>query len=112
MLIFVRPMPVEAHIHDSNPYEVKSKGSSEKKAPARFWYPTVLLNIDFKKSLPAEGVEWLFVRVNTKQIKNGRLDLDIVIMDEGGEIVALSNHVGLALDSSRNLAVRKTGSKI
>lgn len=50
---------------------------------------TVLLNLDIKKSLPSEGVEWLFVRVSTKQIKNGRMDLDIIILDDGGEIVAL-----------------------
>lgn len=101
---------MEAYIHDSNPYDVASKDGSMK--PARFWYPTVLLNIEFKKPLPEEGVEWLFVRVDTKQIKNGRMDLEIVILDEGGEIVALSQHVALAVDSSRNIAERKTGSKI
>jgi len=104
------PMPVEAFIHDSNPYDVNTKDSQGK--PARFWYPTVLLNIDFKKPLPEEGVEWLFVRVNTKQIKNGRMDLEIVILDEGGDIVALSQHVALAVGSERNVAERKTGSKI
>lgn len=30
---------------------------------ARFWYPTVLLNLDIKKMLPPEGVQWLFSRV-------------------------------------------------
>lgn len=105
-------MPVEAFIHDSNPYDVKDTGGTKKQPSARFWYPTVLLNIDFKKPLPEEGVEWLFVRANTKQIKNGRMDLEIVILDEGGDIVALSHHVALALDSARNVAERKTGSKI
>ncbi|KAA8576367.1 hypothetical protein EYC84_006500 [Monilinia fructicola] len=32
--------------------------------------PTLLLNIDFKKTLPAQGVEWLFIRVERKQTKN------------------------------------------
>jgi acyl-CoA thioesterase FadM len=103
-------MPVEAFINDTDPYDVKTKGGSTK--PARFWYPTVLLNIDFKKPLPEEGVEWLFVRVDTKQIKNGRMDLEVVILDEGGDIVALSQHVALAVGSERNIAARKTGSKI
>lgn len=105
-------MPVEAFIHDSNPYDVKDTGGAGKSPSARFWYPTVLLNIDFKKPLPEEGVEWLFVRCATKQIKNGRMDLDIVILDEGGDIVALSHHVALAVGSERNVAERKTGSKI
>lgn len=103
-------MPVEAFINDTNPYDVKTKDGSTK--PARFWYPTVLLNIDFKKPLPEEGVEWLFVRVDTKQIKNGRMDLEVVILDEGGDIVALSQHVALAVGSERNIAARKTSSKI
>ena len=105
-------MPVEAFINASNPYDVKDTGGSGKKPSARFWYPTVLLNIDFKKPLPEEGVEWLFVRVNAKQIKNGRMDLEIVILDERGDIVALSHHVALALGAERNVAQRKTGSKI
>ena len=25
---------------------------------AKFWYPTVTLNVDMKKHLPAGGVEW------------------------------------------------------
>jgi len=72
----------------------------------------VLLNIDFKKELPEEGVEWLFVRVQAKQIKNGRMDLEIVILDEEGDIVALSHHVALVLNAERNIAARKSGSKI
>jgi hypothetical protein len=72
----------------------------------------VLLNLDVKKSLPEGGVEWLFVRVATKQIKNGRMDLEITILDEAGEIVALSHHVALAVPAERNIAKRKTGVKI
>ncbi|KAI9826524.1 MAG: hypothetical protein M1826_006625 [Phylliscum demangeonii] len=56
-----------------------------------FWYPTVVLNLDIKKRLPEEGVEWLFSRVRAKSIKNGRMDLEVVILDETGDIVALSH---------------------
>ncbi|KAI0883006.1 thioesterase-like superfamily-domain-containing protein [Annulohypoxylon maeteangense] len=72
-----------------------------------FWYPTVVLNLDIKKVLPPEGVEWLFVRVRTKSVKNGRMDLEVVISDEAGEVVALSNHVALVVGSERNLAARR-----
>jgi len=71
----------------------------------------VLLNLDFKKVIPAEGLDWLFVRVAAKQIKNGRMDLEIIIMDAEGDIVALSHHVALALSADRNLAERN-GAKI
>jgi len=67
----------------------------------------VLLNLDFKKLIPDEGLEWLFVRVAAKQIKNGRMDLEVIIMDAEGDIVALSHHVALAISSDRNLAERK-----
>lgn len=101
------PMPVEAFLYSENPYDIKSREGSLR--PARFWYPTVLLNLEIKKSLSKKGVEWLFARVITKSIKNGRMDLEIVILDEGGEIVALSNHVALAVAADRNLAERRKG---
>ena len=70
---------------------------------ATFWYPTVLLNLDIKKALPPEGVEFLFVRARAKQIKNGRMDQEVTIMDQVGDLVALSTHVSLVLGSERNL---------
>lgn len=102
------PMPVEQFREDKNPYDVSPTGAQSAKAkPARYWYPTLVLNLDIKKTLPEEGVEWLFGRVRAKQIKNGRMDLEIIIMDEGGDIVALSNHVCLVLGSERNTAARR-----
>ena len=102
------PMPVEAFMSEENPYDVKSNGGKTNKSRT-MWYPTLLLNLDVKKVLPKEGVEWLFVRVEAKAIKNGRMDLEIVILDEGGDIVALSHHVALAVGAERNLAERATG---
>lgn len=80
----------------------------QEKSAAPFWYPTLLLNLDVKKSLPEEGVEWLFARVRAKKIKNGRQDLEVIIQDESGEIVALSHHVALVLSAERNMAKRTT----
>ncbi|MCJ1416632.1 hypothetical protein MMC32_002970 [Xylographa parallela] len=85
------------HAPDSIPWQHR-KG--------HLWYPTVLLNLEIKKVLPPAGVEWLFVRVRAKQIKNGRMDLEVVIMDEVGGLVALSQHVCLVVGADRNLAKR------
>ena len=85
------------------------KSLAEKSEWAKFWYPTILLNLDVKKALPAEGVEFLFVRVRAKQIKNGRMDLDVTILDESGDLVALSTHVALVLGSERNM--KRSGGK-
>jgi hypothetical protein len=102
------PQVVEGYRDDEDPYGVAgSKGAGSKPAGARYWYPTVVLNLDVKKALPDEGTRWLFCRTRAKQIHKGRLDLEIIIMDEVGEIVALSHHVALVLSAARNLAVRK-----
>lgn len=100
------PMPVEQFREKENPYELDASGAAKKKM-ALFWYPTVLLNIDFKKALPEGGVKWLFSRCKTKQIKNGRMDLEIVICDEEGDLVALSHHVCLVVPAERNTAKRR-----
>lgn len=74
---------------------------------AKMWYPTVLLNLDVKKALPDEGVKWMFVRLEMKQIKNGRYDLEILAFDEVGDLVAVSNHVCFAVSAERNMAARR-----
>ena len=100
-----------------DPKLLESKAGLElrdsKKSSVPFWYPTVLLNLDVKKALPEGGVKFLFTRLQTKVIKNGRYDLEIVVMDEGGDVVALSHHVCFAVSAERNLKKReKSGSKI
>ena len=75
---------------------------------ARMWYPTLLLNLEIKKALPEEGVRWLFVRLEAKKILNGRYDLEVLAFDEGGELVAVSNHVCFAVSADRNMAARRT----
>ena len=65
-----------------------------------------MLNIEFKKPLPEEGVEWLFSRVRAKKIQKGRMDLEVEIRDEEGEVVALSQHVALILGAERNMSGR------
>ena len=106
------PMPVEAFITREESGAAGEEGgnsSSEvRKRTAKFWYPTVLLNMEIKKALPEEGVEWLFSRVAVKQIKNGRMDIEVVTLDAEGDIVLLSHHVALAVSSQRNLAERRT----
>jgi len=106
------PQIVESFKAEEDPYAVKNAATNPKtgeKNFARFWYPTIVLNLDVKKLLPEGGVEWLFVRTQAKQIKNGRIDLEVVIMDEAGDVVALSHHVTLVLDAARNTAARTRG---
>ena len=64
-----------------------------------FWYLTLLMNLEIKKALPAEGVRWLFVRARAKQIQDGRMDAEVFIMNERMELVALSSHVCFIVDA-------------
>ena len=107
------PQVIETYILGDDPYSIDSEKSpapkeGKKSGKVGFWYPTVLLNLDVKKALPKEGVKYLHVRLQAKQIKNGRFDLEIVVLDEGGDLVALSHHVCFAVSAARNTAARRT----
>ncbi|KAI0406232.1 thioesterase-like superfamily-domain-containing protein [Xylaria palmicola] len=73
------------------------------------WFPTLVLNLDIKKALPPEGVEWLRVQVHSKLIKNGRNDYEALVFDETGDLVAISHHVAMVVNGSRNVAARGAG---
>lgn len=73
----------------------------------KFWYPTVALNLDLRKRLPQEGVEWLFCRVSSTGIVDGRSDIQVVVMDATGDVVAIASQVGLVLSASRNIGSRQ-----
>ncbi|KAI1774200.1 thioesterase family protein [Hypoxylon cercidicola] len=88
----------------------KARGQAGKQEDERadLWFPTVVMNLEAKMALPEEGVEWLAVRLASKQIKDGRFDLDIQVRDVDGELVALSHHVAMIVSIERNTG--KSGS--
>ena len=89
------------------PQLVDTFGAEHEGAPfGKNWYPTLVLNLDVKRALPPEGAEFLSVRVQAMGIRNGRMDLEVVIRDENAELVAVGHHVSLILSASRNLAER------
>lgn len=51
------------------------------------------MGFEMKKVLPPEGVRWLFLRAQLKKIQNGRLDAEIVVLDEKLEMVAISHQI-------------------
>ena len=68
--------------------------------PLAFWYPTLSLTLEIKKLLPPQGVKKLFVRAQAKEIKNGRMDVEVMILDEASDLVALSHHVCLLIKNA------------
>ncbi|RAH86817.1 hypothetical protein BO86DRAFT_414869 [Aspergillus japonicus CBS 114.51] len=84
-------------------------------APAEagpFWYPSATLNVDLKTRLPEEGVEWLQSHVVTRMLRGSRADLEVVILNEQGELVATSTQVALVVDAARNLKGREASEKL
>lgn len=77
----------------------KAQGEDQR---AGLWFPTVVMNIETKALLPDEGVEWLAVRLMSKQTKNGRFDIDILVRTIDGEIVALSHHLAMIVSIEKN----------
>ncbi|KAL9081540.1 MAG: hypothetical protein Q9159_007272 [Coniocarpon cinnabarinum] len=107
--VYTPPDPSSNSSESSNSSSQSSRSSStdmsEKSPAARFWYPTLLLNLEVKKSL-GQGVRWLFLRVQAKLIQQGRYDLEVIVLDEKSEVVALSHHVCFAVSAARNLSER------
>lgn len=113
LVVDMFPQITEVYRSDADPYSIKTEqehidteAQAKSKGVAKFWYPTLLLNLDVKKALPEQGVKWLFVRTRAKQIRNGRYDLEIICRDETGDLVALSHHVCMVLSADRNTAKR------
>lgn len=108
---YVNPFIEEAALGQHSESELKAYLRSNEPR-AKYWYPTLVLNLDIKKLLPADGVEWLFVRVRAKAIRNGRFDLDVEVWDEQGELVATSCHASLVVDAARNTTRRPKQAKM
>jgi hypothetical protein len=106
-LIDMFPMALDGFDTVSANAAAKAKGEKVAELKAKFWYPTVTLNVDMKKHLPAEGVEWLYSRIVTKVVRDGRTDLDVTVLDQNGEVIALSTQVGLVVSAARNVGSRK-----
>lgn len=93
---------------DAATSERRAEVNRKSKERADLWLPTVSMNLENKKALPEEGVKWLHMRMTSKQIENGRFDMEVILRDAEGDLVALSHHVAMILSMSRNTAKRAT----
>ncbi|KKK14882.1 hypothetical protein ARAM_002840 [Aspergillus rambellii] len=92
--------------------ELQGKAPESVATKGLFWYPTVTMNIDLKTKIPSEGVEWLYSRIVTRSLRGSRADLEVVILDQKGELVATSSQVALVVDASRNYKGRQGAGKL
>lgn len=77
-----------------------------------YWYPTLSLSLDVKALPPKGGWEWLYCRIECAVIRGGRMDIGVVICDEDSNIVAISRHVAVVVDSARNTVKQALEAKL
>lgn len=87
--------------------EVQRKQAEQNKDRAGYWFPTVVLNLENKVLLPEEGIQWVNMRMTTKLMENGHFDIDVLMRDEHGAIIALSHQVSLIVSMERNMRTNK-----
>ncbi|KAJ6780696.1 hypothetical protein PWT90_09066 [Aphanocladium album] len=70
------------------------------------WYPTLVMDMQSKKRIPETGIEWLRLRLQAKTVQNGRLDVEVLIYDESGDLVVASHHVVMIVDMEKKNTAR------
>ncbi|KAL3472699.1 thioesterase-like superfamily-domain-containing protein [Aspergillus californicus] len=88
----------------------RTDGSTQEPVPV--WFPTLALNIDFKRYELGEGHEWLYSHIHIKSVQNGRMDVEVVILDAAAKLVAVATQVALVMSIERNLAKRHVKQKL
>ncbi|GAT27225.1 hypothetical protein RIB2604_02109130 [Aspergillus luchuensis] len=64
---------------------------------AKYAISTLCLSIEFKRR-PDPSTDWIMVRSNSNKVSNGRYDAALQLLDERGNLLALSNHVVFTSD--------------
>jgi hypothetical protein len=54
---------------------------------------TLSMSTEIKKKLPREGVRWLYMRTEAKKLEGSRMDLEVLLLDESMDLVAVSHQV-------------------
>ena len=67
----------------------------------KYWYPTLSMNMQVHRALPPEGVDWLWQKVRATEIRNGRMDIQVVIADIEG-VIAVGSLSVMVVEQGRN----------
>ncbi|KAL2846462.1 thioesterase-like superfamily-domain-containing protein [Aspergillus pseudoustus] len=72
------------------------------KSLIKFNVPSVSLTFDFVQD-PAGQKEWILNRATMNRLQNGRFDMDLLMIDEEGRLVAAIKHQSLMFERKRHL---------
>jgi acyl-CoA thioesterase len=79
------------------------------KSLIKFNVPSVSLTFDFVQD-PAGQKEWILNRGTMNRLQNGRFDMDLLMIDEEGKLIAAIKHQSLMFERKRHLG-RQRGKK-
>ncbi|OJI91504.1 hypothetical protein ASPTUDRAFT_38528 [Aspergillus tubingensis CBS 134.48] len=72
-----------------------------------FWGKTLnvslTLSTEIKQRLPAEGVRWLYLRTECKRILNGQMDMEVLILDERMDLIAISQQIAALVPANSKI---------
>ncbi|KAI1880300.1 hypothetical protein JX265_001921 [Neoarthrinium moseri] len=69
--------------------------------------PMTNSDIEFKRRVPNEGLEWVFTRTATKMLHEGGMDLDITICNAEMELVCTAHQIVMVLEAQRKFRRKK-----
>ena len=69
--------------------------------PMSYGYSTLSMSLEIKQTLLPSSVKWLFVRAQVKEMRNGRMDAEVTILNDSHELVALSHQVSFIVDTTK-----------
>jgi hypothetical protein len=82
---------------DSNWRELADDGYLPEVGPGLFKNSminvTLSMSTEIKKKLPKDGVRWLYLRTEAKKLEGSRMDLEVLLLDETMDLVAISHQV-------------------
>ncbi|KAH8692257.1 thioesterase family protein [Talaromyces proteolyticus] len=80
---------------------LRLSNSLEQAQMGGMWNSTLTLDIEFKQRLPKEGIEWAFSRVLTRELKSGRMDVEVTICDQSMSPICVARHMVIVLGAAR-----------
>ncbi|KAI1186297.1 thioesterase family protein [Nemania serpens] len=95
---FFRKMEVWAEENPGIPVEVVN--SVAQALQASVYNNTVTLDIEFKRRLP-DRLRWIFTRVATNMLRDGRMDLEITMCNDKMELLCSARQLILVLEAQR-----------
>ncbi|KAI1125534.1 thioesterase family protein [Nemania abortiva] len=98
-----RKMELWEEDHPGVPVEIVNSNAEALKVSV--YNNTVTLDIEFKRRLPDE-FRWIFTRMVTKMLHEGRMDLDITMCNDKMELLCTARQLILVLEAQK-VSVRK-----